>query len=82
MCTSCHNPANPANINPLVFFTHPAQALVARHDIVRRLQANTMPPGGGIADDKARSDLIVLAQRFAEEGDKALAYENTRIKHQ
>jgi len=59
-CTACHNPGNPANVNPLVFFTHPSQALVARHDIVRRLQANTMPPKTGIADEKARQNLIVL----------------------
>ena len=78
-CTGCHNPGNPANVNPLVFFTHPSQALVARHDIVRRLQANTMPPNTGIADEKARQNLIVLAQRFAELGDKALAYESSQL---
>ncbi len=80
-CTSCHNPANPANMNPLVFFTHPAQALVARHDIVRRLEANTMPPTG-ITDEKARAKLITLAQRFSDLGDKALAYENAQAKPQ
>jgi hypothetical protein len=76
MCTGCHNPANPANMNPLVFFTHPSQALTARHEIVRRLETNTMPPDVGIPDENARKNLIVLAQRFAEVGDKALAYEN------
>jgi hypothetical protein len=80
MCTGCHNPANPANMNPLVFFTHPSQALTARHEIVRRLEANTMPPNGGIADEKARQALIVLAQHFADEGDKALAYENRQAR--
>jgi len=45
LCTSCHNPANPANINPLVFFTHPRQALVARRNILKRLSTNTMPLG-------------------------------------
>jgi hypothetical protein len=50
-----------------------------RHDIVRRLQANTMPPNTGIADEKARQNLIVLAQRFAELGDKALAYESSQL---
>ena len=79
-CTACHNPGNPANVNPLVFFTHPSQALVARHDIVRRLQANTMPPKTGIADEKARQNLIVLAQRFVELGDTALAYESSQAK--
>lgn len=79
-CTSCHNPANPANMNPLVFFTHPSQALVARHDIVKQLEANAMPPGTGIKHDAARQNLIRLAQHFAELGDKALAYEHAQVK--
>lgn len=49
-CVSCHNPANPKGMNPLVFFTHPGQALTVRHQIVDRLEANTMPPNGGISD--------------------------------
>jgi hypothetical protein len=77
-CTNRHNPGNPANMNPLIFFTHPSQALVARHDIVKELKANAMPPGVGIKDDWARENLILLAQHFAEEGDKALAYEKTQ----
>ena len=36
-CNSCHNPANPRGINPLLFFTHPAQALAVRHAIVTQL---------------------------------------------
>jgi len=79
-CTSCHNPANPAATNPLVFFTHPSQALVARHDIVRKLEANQMPPPGGIADDKARQKLIEKARAFAEAGDRALAYEKQQAR--
>jgi hypothetical protein len=38
-----------------------------------------MPPNTGIADEKARQNLIVLAQRFAELGDKALAYESSQL---
>jgi hypothetical protein len=79
-CTSCHNPANPAATNPLVFFTHPSQALVARHDIVRKLEANQMPPPGGIADDAARQKLIEKARAFAEAGDRALAYEKQQAR--
>ena len=75
-CTSCHNPANPRGINPLMFFTHPAQALVARHDIVKQLELNRMPPPSGIADDKARQSLIARAKVFAVAGDRALAYES------
>jgi hypothetical protein len=74
-CTSCHNPANPRGINPLIFFTHPAQALAGRHDIVEQLELNKMPPPKGITDEAARAKLIDLAKRFADEGDKALAYE-------
>jgi hypothetical protein len=78
-CTSCHNPANPAGINPLVFFTHPAQALVARHDIVNQLEINRMPPPHGIDDDAARQKLIALAKKFAAAGDRALSYERHQI---
>jgi hypothetical protein len=79
-CTSCHNPANPAATNPLVFFTHPSQALAARHDIVRKLEANQMPPPGGISDDAARQKLIEKARAFAEAGDRALAYEKQQAR--
>jgi hypothetical protein len=82
MCTSCHSPANPAGMNPLVFFTHPSQALTARHEIVARLEANTMPPNKGIPDEQARAQLIALAKHFAEEGDKALAYEKAQTRPQ
>lgn len=73
-CTACHNPANPHHVVPLVFFTHPAQALTSRHQIARMLQLNRMPPEG-IADDAERSRLIALAARFARTGDAALAFE-------
>jgi hypothetical protein len=75
LCTSCHNPANPAGINPLVFFTHPGQALVARHDIVKQLEANKMPPPNGITSNAARAKLIQKARAFSAAGDRALAYE-------
>jgi hypothetical protein len=79
-CTSCHNPANPTGINPLVFFTHPSQALVARHEIVSRLEANQMPPQGGIPDPVARQKLTEKARAFAETGDRALAFEKQQAR--
>lgn len=79
-CTSCHNPANPAATNPLVFFTHPAQALTARHEIVSKLVLNQMPPPNGIADSAAREKLIEKAKAFAAAGDRALAYERAAAK--
>lgn len=79
-CTSCHNPANPKSITPLIFFTHPSQALVARHDIVKALEDNRMPPPDGIADNDQRQKLLELAKRFADQGDRALAYEKTQLK--
>ena len=80
LCTSCHNPANPAGANPLVFFTHPSQALTARHEIVRKLEANQMPPPTGIADTAARQALIEKARDFAQAGDRALAYEQKQAR--
>jgi hypothetical protein len=79
-CTSCHNPGNPTGINPLVFFTHPSQALVARHDIVNQLEINRMPPPEGISDDAARQKLLDLDRRFAAAGDRALSYERSQIR--
>jgi len=79
-CTSCHNPANPAATNPLVFFAHPSQALTARHDIVNKLEANLMPPPNGIADTAARQKLIDKARAFAQAGDRALAYEKQKAQ--
>jgi hypothetical protein len=79
-CTSCHNPANPSGANPLVFFTHPSQALTARHEIVSKLEANLMPPPAGIADAAARQALIEKARVFAETGDRALAYEKNQAR--
>jgi hypothetical protein len=80
LCTSCHNPANPAGANPLVFFTHPSQALTARHEIVRKLEANQMPPQVGIPDPVARQKLIEKARAFVQAGDRALAYEQTQAR--
>jgi hypothetical protein len=80
LCTSCHNPANPVATNPLVFFTHPSQALTARHDIVTKLEANQMPPPNGIADTAARQKLIDKARAFSEAGDRALAYEKQKAR--
>jgi len=79
-CTSCHNPANPSGINPLAFFTHPSQALAARHEIVSKLEANQMPPQIGIPDPVARQKLIEKARAFAETGDRALAYEKQQAR--
>jgi len=79
-CTSCHNPSNPSQINPLEFFNYPNQALTGRHDIVAQLKKNLMPPASGdaaagLVDDSYRQGLLALAEDFARAGDRALAYE-------
>ena len=82
-CTSCHNPSNPSQINPLEFFNYPNQALTARHDIVDEIVKNRMPPEqngvpAGIADPVYRRELLALAEAFAATGDRALEYEKAQ----
>jgi hypothetical protein len=74
-CFFCHAPNNPVEMNPLRLLSFPNQALEERHRIIVQLEANVMPPGGGIASNAARQRLIALAKEFADAGDKALAYE-------
>jgi hypothetical protein len=73
-CFVCHSPSNPVQMNPLRLLIYPNQALTVRHDIVRRLEQNTMPPGG-IDDGTQRQKLLELARAFAEVGDQALDFE-------
>jgi hypothetical protein len=74
-CCFCHSPANPAQMNPLRLLNFPNQALTVRHEIVKQLEQNAMPPGEGIPESTQRQKLIELARAFAEVGDQALDYE-------
>ena len=74
-CGRCHTPANPSNMNPLIIFNLPSQALSARHQIVYQIDKNQMPPGPGISDQASRDRLLRLARNFARLGDAALSYE-------
>jgi hypothetical protein len=78
-CLFCHSPDNTARMNPLELFSYPNQALSGRHELIQVLDQNTMPPGGdAIPDTKRRSDLRALAQTFADAGDAALEFEESR----
>jgi hypothetical protein len=77
-CAACHNPANPAGMNPLLIFNLPNQALSGRHEIVYQLSHNQMPPGKGISNEKSRQHMLILAREFASVGDRALNYEEAR----
>jgi hypothetical protein len=82
-CMMCHSPDNHDNIAQLEFFNYPNQALYGRHDIVRRLEANTMPPvepamnfpHAGIDDPEQRESLLTLARSFELAGDQALEFD-------
>lgn len=83
-CVSCHDPSNFAKASSLELFSYPNQALTGRHDIVRELRANEMPPATaetppGIAEETYRNELLGLAERFASLGDEALRFEGERI---
>ena len=79
-CLGCHNPENVAKQNPLELFSYPNQALHSRHNIVRMIEANAMPPSSasgkpGIADPDARANVLSLARAFEAAADEALARE-------
>jgi hypothetical protein len=74
-CFVCHSPNNAANMNPLRLWNYPNQALTERHAVVQQIEANLMPPNGGIVDEVERAKLLALAHEFAATGDQALDYE-------
>lgn len=78
-CALCHSPNNASEMNPLRLLNYPNQALTERHTVVGQLEQNAMPPGGGIVNARERQALLKLARRFAEAGDKALAFEGESI---
>jgi hypothetical protein len=77
-CLGCHSPDNTARMNPLELFSYPNQALSGRHQLIKVLDENTMPPVDAIPDSKRRSDLRDLAQAFSAAGDAALDFEDNR----
>ena len=74
-CDACHNPANPASMNPLIIFNLSSQALSGRHQIVYVLGHNEMPPKQGISDAAERKRLLRFALDFERLGDQALQFE-------
>jgi len=84
-CQTCHSPDNASKMNPLELFNYPNQALTARHDLVKELVENSMPPQNtmsipvGIADPATRDKLKGLAETFAAAADEALSYEGENI---
>jgi hypothetical protein len=77
-CTSCHSPNNPAAIKRLDILNYPNQSLSGRHRIVRMIELNQMPPPTGIADEVERLALLAAARKFAQLGDRALAFDGER----
>jgi mono/diheme cytochrome c family protein len=81
-CQACHAPDNQGKSQQLEFFVYPNQALAGRHDIIKQLMKNEMPPKDntlglppGIADSAELALLTSLARDFEAAGDKALAWE-------
>lgn len=80
-CQTCHSPDNAVKMNPLELFNYPNQALTARHDLVKELVENSMPPQNtlgfpvGISDMAERDKLKSLADTFAKVADEALSFE-------
>jgi len=78
-CTMCHDPSNSQMMRHLELLNYPNQALSGRHDVVRMLRLNSMPPVVGIPDEGMREVLIQKATVFAEAGDAALAFEDETL---
>lgn len=76
-CLSCHAPDNVSQTDRLVLLNYPNQALGSRHDLVRVLEENSMPPGGPM-DSQVLMHLSELAKTFAQIGDRALEFEAQR----
>ncbi|HTN90617.1 MAG TPA: heme-binding domain-containing protein [Sorangium sp.] len=75
-CLACHDPENSAGMRILELFSFPNQALAGRNRILRILQANEMPPLGGIKDEAHRAELLALAKDFQQHANDALRFEN------
>lgn len=81
-CQACHAPDNQGKSQQLEFFVYPNQALAGRHDIIKQIERNEMPPKDnaldlpvGIADPVEREALLALARDFEAAGDQALGWE-------
>jgi len=85
-CLSCHSPDNLARPSKLFMLNYPNQALSGRHELLKVLTDDTMPPldpngdpngdrKPGLHDERARTELLRLAEDFATAGDAALSYE-------
>ncbi|UBF24701.1 hypothetical protein K9N68_23950 [Kovacikia minuta CCNUW1] len=74
----CHSPHNANEMNPLVLLNYPNQALTLRHETVRQIKENLMPPPNGIPNPAERQKVIKLAEAFAKAGDQALAFEGEK----
>jgi hypothetical protein len=84
-CMACHAPDNSSNMSKLSLLNYPNQALSYRHQIIAELDENSMPPKTkdqpkGIPDAEQRIRLLMLAKTFSEIGDKAIKFEEDRIK--
>ena len=79
-CFVCHSPDNANEINPLLLLNYPNQALTLRHETLRQIEENLMPPPNGVKDPAEREKLIELARNFAKAGDEALTYEGEVVK--
>lgn len=75
ICFQCHMPDNPQRMQHLELLSYPNQALSGRHDIVRMLEQNSMPPITGIINDRKLEGILSRARTFAVIGDAALEYE-------
>jgi hypothetical protein len=78
-CFTCHSPDNSAGMKHLELLNYPNQALAGRHDIVRMIDENSMPPGVGIPDLEERASIRELATNFASTGDLALVHEGETV---
>lgn len=83
-CTSCHNPANPSKMVPLILMQTPAHAAGEIHHIIQSIEKDEMPltewGTKKILDPLVKADLLRRARAFAEIVDQAYAWESCHNK--
>ncbi|NET34151.1 MAG: hypothetical protein F6K19_19360 [Cyanothece sp. SIO1E1] len=74
-CLVCHSPDNSNHMKQLLLLNYPNQALTLRHETLRQIEEDLMPPPNGVSDPAQKQKLVELAKAFSDAGDQALAYE-------
>ncbi len=81
-CTSCHNPANPQHMKPLVLLQTPAHAAGEIKSLIAAVEDNKMPLSEwGLTDplaDDEKQNFLAKAKAFQQAAERAFAWERAQ----